>query len=172
MLAACQATPAAALQDAGEGEYRRESWDVLAAARAPPLSSLGREAFRFSATPALGGTAIIFTLYPRHGHPALARAQFFEGHPSIGWTRTGDVRFGVSMTNFERLTAAVDGYLAKSVPSQAELRQGHDASEDEIILCTDGPAYVTERRTWGADNVVDRLLRRRPSKQRDRDPGV
>lgn len=122
------------------GEYRPSRGDVLQAARAPRLSSIGVDAIRFSSTPALGGRGWIVELRKGQAGGAVGEAQFFSGHPRTKWTRTGWIKLSLPDAAYAELASRIDLLLTRKEPASAS---------DEVVVCTDGPGYLTERRRAG-----------------------
>lgn len=123
----------------GAGEFKTHQGSILRAAKLRSLALLGTDAFRFSTEPALGGPGMVFQVAPKDEHFAVAAVEFYWGHPASKWTKTGYLRFSMPTKQYKRLTKAVDFALSKKI-------RRTDPSAGEIIVCTDGPGYVTERR--------------------------
>ncbi|HEX8626169.1 MAG TPA: hypothetical protein VF782_13980 [Allosphingosinicella sp.] len=120
-------------------ELERGKREVLDAAGRPSMRKLGDGAFRFSTSPALGGRAAIIEIAPRPEGGTEVRTFAFEGHPQLGWTRTGSARFRLSADEQRRLLSELDAALA------AYRRSTGDIDDPVMIVCTDGPGYLTER---------------------------
>lgn len=141
-LAVCAALVAStASAESGVGEYKPEHAEVLAAAHVRRLSALGEDVVRFSSTPALGGRGWIVELHRTKRDRAEGVAEFYRGHPSLGWTKAGSVRLEGPKDEFDRLAEKVRVALARGEPD--------NRVSDEIVVCTDGPGYVTEQRQSG-----------------------
>lgn len=132
------ATPAFA-QDAGAGDAPRATrHDVRDAVSAPLLGEIGPDVFRFSQAPALGGRGYVMT-FVGQADGAWAEIIWLDGHPSLGWRVTRRQRFELAPSEYERLATFVDQQLARGAP---DLRS---EAGDVIMVCTDGPGYLTER---------------------------
>lgn len=103
------------------------------------MRKLGDGAFRFSTSPALGGRAAIVEVAPRPEGGAEVRTFSFEGHPHFGWTRTGSAAFLLPVDEQRRLLSEFDAALP---PYR---RSNRDIEGPVMIVCTDGPGYLTER---------------------------
>jgi hypothetical protein len=119
--------------------YEGDSRDLLDDARAPAMSALGANALRFSSQPALGRTGYVIAMKAT-GEVEIA---WFDGHPRLGWRRTHRHRFQIPQREYERVVAEVDRLMALEV---VELqRRPNDEAEPAIVVCSDGPGYLTER---------------------------
>jgi hypothetical protein len=114
----------------GTGGYK-DDWGVLHAANARPLESKASDAIRFSTSPELGGTGMIFEARLNEEDQASVEVSYFSGSHR-DWSRTGGMQFSVSADRYLEFAATIDKWLA------VEVREGGD-------ICTDGPSYVTER---------------------------
>jgi hypothetical protein len=118
---------------------RRRKHDVLDAVRRPAARKLGRDAIRFSTSPALGGRAAVVEIVPKDHGSARLRAFALSGHPGLGWTEESRASVAVDAGEYRRIAAAVDAAFAEYGPLESN-------TEDEVfIVCTDGPGYATER---------------------------
>jgi len=61
-----------------------------------------------------------------------------DGHPRIGWRVKEERRFRISAVSYRSLASVTERALIKA----SEVRP---ATGDDILLCTDGPGYLTER---------------------------
>lgn len=75
---------------------------------------------------------------------AWAEIVWFEGHPRSGWRRTRRERLNLDPSEYRRLAAFTDAQLARNAPDAV-----YDG-EEAVIVCTDGPGYLVERRLDGA----------------------
>jgi hypothetical protein len=145
-LSAAPALSAESIAEFGSGEasryadlYPGEGFrDILNDAREPPMAELGDNAVRFSSQPALGGTGYIIALRANGN----AEVSWFRGHSSLGWRRTRRARFRVAPTEYQTVVAEVDRLLAIGID---EARTRSEADDEEIVMCSDGPGYLTER---------------------------
>ena len=94
-LALAITVPSLARAEAGAGEVPLSESSVLRAIRARPLTQLGDDAFRFTSEPALGGFATAVEIRPRLDYYQVS-VTFLYGHPSEGWKKDGELRFGIS----------------------------------------------------------------------------
>jgi len=117
-----------------DGEFR----DLLDDARAPTMATLGDSAVRFSSQPALGGTGYIITLHAN----GTAEVSWFRGHSRLGWRRTRRIRFHIEPTEYRSVVAEVDRMLATGIE---DARTRSEATDEVIVMCSDGPGYLTER---------------------------
>ncbi|MET1112853.1 MAG: hypothetical protein ABWX67_15140 [Allosphingosinicella sp.] len=130
-------------------ELKRGKREVLDAAGRPAIRKLGDGTLRFSTSPALGGRAAIVEIVPRPEGHAEVRTFAFEGHPHFGWTRTGSAGFRLSAEEQRRLLSAFDAALP---PYR---RSPGDIDGPVMIVCTDGPGYLTERVRGRAVETLD-----------------
>jgi hypothetical protein len=144
ILAACLSANEAQAS-AGFGSYHPTRGNILRAARAPPLDRLGDDVARFSSTPALGGRGWVIELHRAGSARATGEVIYFGGHPSRGWRKLGWMKLELPAAQFAEVTAKIDGQLARGEPSSESIVEGQVA----ISVCTDGPGYVSERRTHG-----------------------
>lgn len=120
-------------------ELKRGRREVLDAADRPSMRKLGDGAFRFSTSPALGGRAAIVEIAPRRKGGAEVRSFTFEGHPHLGWTRTGSASFLLPADEQRR-------FLSEVVAALPLYRSSTRVPGSPVmIVCTDGPGYLTER---------------------------
>lgn len=129
--------------ESGTGDYRPPRYSVLHGAKAPPLSKIGNDVLRFSRTPALGGSTYIFEIHAVDGDWAIGSVQLFYGHPRNGWQAVGSIPVELRRADFEAVMRQVDAALARGEPDLSS------PDGEVMILCTDGPGYVTERRHGG-----------------------
>lgn len=115
---------------------REQKNDILDAAQRPSLMALEPDAIRFSTQPALGGEAIVIELSPSSGRSADVSVFLLYGHLGVGWEIRAARHFTLSAGDYQVLSAMIDRDLAGS-PYVEE--------SDVIVLCTDGPGYLTER---------------------------
>jgi hypothetical protein len=127
---------------------------MLTDAQAQRIPALGDDVIRFSSQPALGGSGYIVTVV-RGGYADVAQ---FWGHGEFGWTLKRDVRFEISEKDFQRLAKDVDDDLARGDPKDVDddLARGdpNAGCDGVIVLCSDGPGYLTERARHGAASWV------------------
>jgi hypothetical protein len=128
----------------GSGEVQRygqryggEFHDLLDDAHAPTMRRLDYDAIRFSSQPGLGGTGYI-VLLGANGHVEVS---WFRGHSRSGWRRTRHAGFQISPAEYRTVAYEVDRLVSAGI---AEESQARDHS-DEIVMCGDGPGYLTER---------------------------
>lgn len=127
--------------DVGTGPYRREA-DVLEATNAPTLDKIGEDVVRFSSTPALGGRGVIIEFHRRDAEWATGTMTLLIGHSSDRWITTATLAIEMKTTQFLALTREIDTQLRRREPPL-------ENAEGEIVVCTDGPGYVTERLSRG-----------------------
>jgi hypothetical protein len=131
------ATPSQSVADAGTGSLPHDDWSVVRQSHASPLH-IGADAVRFSATPSLGGRAIIIELHAE-GAQAVGSATFFGGHPSVGnWEQLGFLRLNISAQEFSSLIRQIDTLVTAGEPNTASARL------EDIVICTDGSRLTTE----------------------------
>lgn len=119
-------------------EIERSETDVLDAADSEPAHSLNEGSVRFSSMPALGGDAYVAEFRPdRHGG---ARVSFtwLIGHWRTRWVKERQWTFDIPPTRFRELKAATVDAMTWVRPN----RPG--GAEGEMILCMDGPGFLTE----------------------------
>jgi hypothetical protein len=121
-------------------EAKRREHDVLDDAKRPPAGALGADSIRFSTHPSLGGRGIIVEVVGNGGRATQARIMWFYGHPRFGWREDGSVRVNISAAAYRQLSAVVDHSLSSYVAEAAG-----EEGEEVIVLCTDGPGFLTER---------------------------
>jgi hypothetical protein len=105
---------------------------------------LGRDAIRFSTRPSLGGYALVVEIVRGSRGDAGARLLTFYGHPGLGWEPDEDDWILLNAAEYRQLAAQVDAALARSPEPVA------DPDNGEIVVCTDGPGFLTERVRNGA----------------------
>jgi hypothetical protein len=132
-------------EDVCEGEFERGEHELLDDARSPPMGALGPDAIRFSSAPSLGGDALVIQIVPKGRSPATVKAVGLRGHPRYGWSIEDRLSFSLSPSAYRRLAARVDAELAKPVITEFVDGQG----EEVMMVCMDGPGFVTERATGG-----------------------
>lgn len=133
--------PTSSTADSGSGVYHEE-FDVLAATNAPALEALGRDVVRFSSSPALGGKGMIIELHRRDADWAEGTLTLLYGHPSEKWEIKATISLAISASEFDRLTRKIDAEMSKG-------EQQTEGADGTIVVCTDGPGYVTERLAGG-----------------------
>ena len=129
--------PTSSTADSGSGAYPRE-FDVLSATNAPALEVLGKDVVRFSSSPALGGKGIIIELHRRDADWAEGTMTLLYGHPSEKWEIKATISLAISASEFDKLTRKIDAEMSKG-------EQQAEGADGTIVVCTDGPGYVTER---------------------------
>ena len=165
-LAALIAIPSPVFAESGEGEAPRGKHSLLSGIGARPLSKLGDEAIRFTSEPALGGPATSVELRPDRGQYKVT-VSYLDGHPSLGWRKLGAFQFSINHEEFSWLLAEIE---------RAEREEGADDggpdADGDIVVCTDGPGYLSEIRSHGhtrwisgfcgrnANNTIARLFAR------------
>ena len=127
--------------DVGTGPYPREA-DVLEATNAPALDKIGKDVVRFSSTPALGGRGVIIEIHRRDAEWATGTVTLLIGHPSDRWVTTATLVIEMKTPQFEALAGQIDAQLRRKEPPL-------ENAKGEIVVCTDGPGYVTERLSRG-----------------------
>jgi len=96
--------------------------------------------------PSLGGAAGVVEIVMGTDRRAQVHLLTFDGHPRIGWTRTESRRFSLSAAAYRRFAARVDAALAR-YRTPVTIHRSDGSSES--IVCTDGPAFITERFSAG-----------------------
>ena len=138
----------AAKPDAGIGEYRPERHSPLKAVHARPLFELGDAVIRFSSSPALGGPATVVEVRPDKDDFYRVTVSYLSGHPASGWDRQGSFHFWISANDFHWLLGEVETAEKELGGSESgQVDEDGDGVRDAIIVCTDGPGYLTEIRS-------------------------
>jgi hypothetical protein len=141
VVALFMVAPTLAGAGVGKGEFAADR-GVLATVHAEPLSQIGEDAIRFSTTPQLGGPAWVVEWRRDDQGNGRGKVTF------LYWTRsddpvvTGSLMLGLSKREYDQLSAKVDVLLRRPEPCVGDCGS-------VIIACTDGPGYVTERRSNG-----------------------
>lgn len=118
---------------------------VLEAARVRALRTIGEDVVRVSSTPALGAPGWIIEIH--RGADGYGRGSVaFLRRGRDGWRVTGSAGFGMSSERYDRLARDVDAELVRGDPEARPTPTGQD-----IVICTDGPGWVTERRSAGRE---------------------
>lgn len=133
------AAPVGAWAEAGQGPLPVDK-GIRRAAGAVPLDRIGDDVIRFSSSPALGGSGVVIEIHRRDGKSAVGAVRLLVGHRDQ-WTTLGTLAIEMPVTDFDALAGRVDALMDRGEPSKT--RDGN------IIVCTDGPGYVTERRSGG-----------------------
>jgi hypothetical protein len=115
---------------------------VLAAIHAKPLSQVGDDAIRFSNEPALGGPAWVVEWHRDSQGFGEGTVTFLYWHRSEDPSVTGVLQLGLSREAYAELSAKIDELLRR--PERVEKYRPR-----LFFVCTDGPGYLTERRTGG-----------------------
>src|SRR5208337_1276282 len=130
--------------DSGQGDFDHSKVnDVLTAINARSLDQIGIDVIRFSTTPALGGRAWTVELHRVQDGTAAGTATF--GYWRRGdWDPLGSLKLGLSKVQYDKLAARIDGLLVRGEPA---------SDPHNVVVCADGPGYLTERRknivsTW------------------------
>ena len=140
--------PAVALVESGVGAFDHGRFSILAWSQAPKLAALGDDVVRMSSTPALGGTGWVIELH-------RADAKFAEGEARFLWTsrsegvEAGRIKLRMRLEDYETLTRRIDTELARTDFEDSRVTRNAQGQVTELIVCTDGPGYVTERRVDG-----------------------
>jgi hypothetical protein len=150
--------------EVGGGDFDVSGPSSLSGTGAKPISQVGDDAIRISATPALGGKAWVIELHRQDADWALGDASFgFWGRGS-GWTSLGHLRIELRSADYAALSKKVDALLARGEPAPPPPESGW------VVVCTDGPGYLSERRkngksTWMSgfcgehpNNAIARLM--------------
>ncbi len=140
---AALALPTAVIAGAtsGSGELTPGRHTPLRAIHARPLTDIGDDVIRFSTGPALGGLASVIEIHRSDAKRASGDVYFLAGHNARGWERQGQLKWFMSSADYDKLASAVDAALAKGDPGMLP-----KTKEGDILLCTDGPGYLSERR--------------------------
>jgi hypothetical protein len=112
-----------------------------------PLSELGDDAIRFSSRPALGSSGYVVEVVRLDPRTVNGRILYVYGHPSEGWFQTVEMLLEMHPLEYEELARWVDEEMAKADPQPRP--------DGTIMLCADGPGYLTERRKAGADSQLE-----------------
>jgi len=134
LLALAMLWGAPAHAETGHGDAPRRSEGVLSAIEAPPLASIERDVIRFSSTPSRGRRGYVMTFVGAAGG-AWAEAVWLEHRPQTGWSVTRRERTQLDSSEYETLAQLVDSNLARGEPT----------ATDPVVVCADGPGYLTER---------------------------
>lgn len=146
VLALIASSSAAA--ETGVGEAPRGDHDIRDELRSRPISAVGPNSFRLSSQPALGGRGFIIELAAQ-GRVGVVTVKWADGHPRSGWRQTRQRTFRISRDEFDGLMESVDAMLADSETPLIQSGDPNDPQDDVIILCTDGPGYLSERSRAG-----------------------
>ncbi|MBA4766806.1 MAG: hypothetical protein H2049_04115 [Porphyrobacter sp.] len=96
---------------------------------------------RFSSQPALGGVGYEVSIRPYDDDVAAVRVVIVDGHPEAGWIEMLSAYSDIPREQFDRLRASFAAALsAAPIASLSVDRDGNEV----IIVCTDGPGYLTE----------------------------
>ena len=123
-------------------EIDRSENDILDAAQSTPAHLMPDGSIRFSSMPALGGEAYVIELRLNRRGGASVRFTWFYGHQGWRWIKEGERRFEITPGAFRELRAAVDDAVSRVRPPPR--RSGPDGGET-IMVCTDGPGFLTEQ---------------------------
>ena len=91
--------------------------------------------------PALWGDGYVIEFRPNNRGGARVRFTWLNGHHRWRWVREGQWTFDISPAYFRELTAKVDEAIVRFRPDPGPMRP----DEEERIVCTDGPGFLTER---------------------------
>jgi len=141
--------------DVGTGPYPRKA-DVLEAANAPELDTIGQDVVRFSSTPALGGRGVIIEIHRRDAEWATGTMTLLIGRPRGRWVTTATLLIEMKIPQFEELARQIDAQLQREEPPLENV-------EGEIVVCTDGPGYVTERLSRGGSRWLSGFCDEHPN---------
>ena len=95
-----------------------------------------------SSTPALGGQGVIIEIHRRDVEWATGTMTLLIGRPRGRWITTATLVIEMNTPQFEDLTRQIDAQLQRKEPPLENVK-------GEIVVCTDGPGYVTERLSHG-----------------------
>ena len=114
------------------------------------MTELGQDAIRFSTEPALGGPATVVEVRPDRNAQYRVTVSYLGGHPDSGWDKLGAFHFWIDAEDFTWLLGEVER-------ARRELGAEHPGAtvDGEIIVCTDGPGYVSEVRSSGASHWIE-----------------
>jgi|GEM_PF-4341324 hypothetical protein len=139
LLAAAVLTAAVpAFADHGDGHYPASRGDVVRGFR--PIDRLGENAIRFSSAPALGGRGVVVELAEQPDGSASGAVTWLLGHPQDDWKRADPVPLTLPPAEWRKLRGEVDVALLKREPAASR-------ADGSLVLCTDGPGYLTERQS-------------------------
>lgn len=127
-------------------EYEGEYTHILDGVHAPPMQTLGPDSIRFSRAPALGGDGFVVTLRPRRD-AYVAEIVWVFGHDAMGWRRTRQQTLRLSRDEYAEIAETIDHLLAEGVASDPQPSEAGE--EAAILVCSDGPGYLTERNRAG-----------------------
>lgn len=113
--------------------------DILSAAKVRPLNRGIDDVIRFSSAPALGGRGYVVELR-KSSKATTGRLILLYGHPRMGWRIRGEVPLEITPADFDVLANATQRF-DRQAPSEV--------GQDEVVVCTDGPGYLTELRLAG-----------------------
>lgn len=74
------------------------------------------------------------------------------------WTNLGSLKLSLSTRDYDALSADIDALLARGDPPL------QPPGSDYIVVCTDGPGYLTERRVNGKSTWLEGLCGDHPNK--------
>ena len=149
------AVSAQAIADTGAGYPTSDLREgALRAVRAKPLEQLGEQAIRFSSQPALGGPATVIEIRPDSEDDYFrVTVHYLVGHPSSNWDRRGSFYFWIVDDDFAWLLSEVERAEREASPVSIGSNTDDDADR-EIVVCTDGPGYLTEIRSKGRTRSI------------------
>lgn len=144
----------AAWAETGEGAFDHGRFNILAWSKARPLKAIGDDVVRMSSTPALGGQGWVIELH-------RVDEKFARGEVRFLWTsrdrgeETGRIKLGMLIEDYEALTRRIDEQLTRRDFEDSRVVHNSKGQVTELIVCTDGPGYVTERRVGGKEVWLD-----------------
>lgn len=151
------AVPAQA--EMASGDYSVTDPSSLSGTAAKPTSQVGDDAIRISTTPALGGKAWVIEIHRQDADWAAGEASFgFWGRGS-GWTKLGYLRIELRSADYTALSQRVDALMARGEPAPPSPGSG------SIVVCTDGPGYLSERRKNGRSSWMSGFCGDHPNKE-------
>lgn len=128
---------------AEEGPFRPDPVHTLTVLGDPPPPPATDDALRFSGSPALGGLTFIVELRREASGEGAGRIVMVRHFRSEN-VRLEERPLHVSAKTYAELAALIDaGLVWDTQPAEAPPQD--DEAEIQVIVCTDGPGWVSER---------------------------
>ncbi len=119
------------------------------------MAELGSDAIRFSSEPALGGPSTVVEVgQDGPGSRYRVSVAYLAGHPASGWRKLGSFHFWLNGDDFKRLLHEVEQAEQQQSENDAGAGGVDEDGERDIIVCTDGPGYITEIRSHGVTRWI------------------
>lgn len=133
-----------------EGAYRPDRFSILTWTKSRPLNRLGDDVVRMSSTPALGGHGWVIELRRVDAGSAEGEVRFLRTGRDHG-IEVGRIRFDIAAEDYAALIRQIDALLARRDFQRSRVTRDPDGTVTELLVCTDGPGYLTERRVGGKE---------------------